>query len=116
MIIRAADNSTIQVSHQAEFKKHVILANGVVPGLLQCATAYFDVGDEISPHEHESMTEIFYLMSGKLQVELDASLYIINKGDAFTVFPGVIHSIKFLAASQLFYFNIETLISDRYKH
>jgi len=112
MIIRARDASSIPVNHKGTFDKNVIVSNGVVPGLLQCATVVLREVDVIESHLHESMTEIFYILSGELSVSLDSVHHSLTQGDSFVVFPGVMHGIAAMSEAKLFYFNIESDINE----
>jgi len=107
MIIRGADTLPEQVSHQIDLKKHVILSKGIVPGLLQCATARLKSQEVIAPHVHVSMAEIFYIISGELCILLDRERCYLSSGDSVIILPGKLHGFECLVDCQFYYFNIE---------
>ena len=84
----------------------MIISNNEIPGLLQFATAEFKENDVIEMHMHESMTEIFYLINGTLNLIINEEKYLINTGDTFVIPPKVKHSLKFLESTVLIYFNL----------
>ena len=107
MIIRASNHETAPVGHQPEFSKRVIVPGGILPGLLQFATADFQTDDVIAPHTHQTMAEVFYVLSGMLHLSGPSENHALSAGDCFVVFPGVEHGITFLGPSKLLYFNLE---------
>lgn len=109
MIIHEPDVSKRPVSHQTELVKNVILAKGIVPGLLQCATACFKAGDVIEPHVHESMTEIFYVIEGTACLEIESQKHSVYQGDTFVVSSGSVHGIEFISKTKLFYFSLDCM-------
>jgi mannose-6-phosphate isomerase-like protein (cupin superfamily) len=108
IIIRADNHEIVPVSHQQEFIKRIIIPKGVVPGLLQCAIAQFHAHDMIASHKHETMIEIFYVVSGKLCLISNIDRYLLKGGDCFVVFQGTDHCLEILSETRLFYFNLET--------
>jgi len=94
------------VSHQAGLFKEVILKNDVIPGLPQFARAKFNPGDEIEEHFHESMYEVFYIISGRFKIFCDDTEKIAEAGDSIVIPPRHKHSFHFIEKTELVYFNI----------
>lgn len=111
LIIRANEHTQTPISHQCEFNKRVILNKHLIPGLLQCATANFDVGEEIKTHVHPTMTEVFYILDGEVNLHSSSKTYHLFRGDTFVVFPSTEHSLTFPNRAELLYFNIESPLS-----
>jgi len=108
MIIKESQALLQPLGHQEGCYKQVILQKGVVPGIMQCATACFNAGEDVLPHVHESMTEIFYVIAGTAHVMIDEQKHVVNQGDTFVVLAGSIHGIEFITRSKLFYFGVDS--------
>ena len=105
-IIKESEVIKTEISHSSLFLKNVILSNNEVPNLFQLATAEFIPGSVIDMHSHGSMTEIFYLISGCLELFTNDNSFLINHGDTIVIPPGQNHSFKFLDSTRIIYFNL----------
>ncbi len=94
------------VSHNDQYFKKVILKNDAIPGLLQFAKANFKSGDEVDEHFHESIYEVFYLISGAIRVIADEIEELAVSGDSIIIYPEQNHSFKFIKNTELIYFNL----------
>lgn len=108
LVVRANEHLQSPITHQLEFSKRIILNKGIIPGLLQCATATFYPGDEIKKHIHPTMAEVFYILDGEISLNANDETYRLCRGDTFVIFPSTEHSLTFLCKSELFYFGIES--------
>ena len=55
-----------KVNHISESTKKIYLESGIVDSLIQLASADFKKGERVEPHFHETMTEVFYIVSGEM--------------------------------------------------
>ena len=56
------------------------------------ATLHFlEVKKDSELHYHERLTEIYYVLSGSGQMELDGEVYPLSAGDAVSIPPGTVH-------------------------
>jgi quercetin dioxygenase-like cupin family protein len=108
MLIKRKNYIRKKNSHQEGFYKEVILSNGIVPNLLQFAISKFKKGDKIEPHSHVSMSEVFFILKGKVKVYCGSNNFIAEKEDTIFIATGRIHYFHFLEDSELLYFNIKT--------
>ena len=81
-------------SHNPEVKKQVILKKGDLPHQMMLGTAVLLPGQEVSPHSHESMHEVFVLQEGQLEFTVNQNKYLLEAGDCITIAPHETHSIK----------------------
>ena len=95
-----------KVNHKNNVVKEVILKNGEVPNLLQFARTKLSKGVVIEKHLHESMNEIFYVLSGELKVTAEQLTTNVSSGDTFVVYAKQNHSIEAISDSEIIYFNI----------
>jgi quercetin dioxygenase-like cupin family protein len=51
-------------------------------------------GFHLKRHHHKIMTEVFYMLSGELELVFDDETIILNVGDTITVPPNVWHEAK----------------------
>lgn len=51
-------------------------------------------GEVWAPHEHRIMEENFYVLKGKIKVEIDGVVTIVEEGQMFHVEPGEFHKVS----------------------
>lgn len=107
MIIKFKEAEKQESSHITGKFKEVIIGNNIIPHLLQFAKAKFDKGEVIEIHNHLTMNEVFYILKGKIFLNLDNREFTLNAGDTFIVFKHKNHYLKFLEDTELLYFNLE---------
>jgi mannose-6-phosphate isomerase-like protein (cupin superfamily) len=81
------------VSHNPEIRKRVLLALGEVPHLTNFSQAVFEPGQICTPHAHESMVEVYYIMEGAGTITIDAIVHTLAKGACVAVDVGETHSV-----------------------
>jgi quercetin dioxygenase-like cupin family protein len=100
----------VGVSHNEDIKKQVIIDKGVIPQLMTFGKATFKPGQEVEMHKHDTMYEVFYVLSGK-------ALFIVNNEEieltpemCLTIEQGELHSQKnpFTEDVTWLYFGIAT--------
>ena len=96
-----------KVNHNINTFKSIIIQSGTVPNLLQFAKAKLNKEETIETHLHESMYEVFYVMSGELLVIENNKQTKVSTGDTFIVYPKQYHSLEILKDSEMIYFNLE---------
>ena len=55
---------------------------------------YFDPGDSIGPHVHDTDAEVYYILEGELTLIEDGKEIVLREGDASYAHSGVSHSIE----------------------
>lgn len=50
------------------------------------------VRGDLAWHSHENEDELFYVLKGSLQIEMEESTVILNTGEAYVVPKGVLHN------------------------
>jgi len=54
---------------------------------ISLATVVIKAGKEAHMHKHPDLEEVYYVMSGKGQMEVDGKVYDIKSGDTYAVEP-----------------------------
>lgn len=80
------------VSHNPEIKKKVFLENGFIPQITTFAQATFRPGQFVETHVHETMYEVFYILSGKASFIIEGEEVIAEKGMIIAIEPNEKHS------------------------
>lgn len=93
-LVRAKDLIEEGTSHNPEVKKQVILRKGDLPHQMMLGTAVLQPGQEVSPHRHDSMHEVFVLQEGQLEFIVNQNTFVLEKGDCITIAPQETHRIK----------------------
>lgn len=90
-IIKTESLPLVGVSHHPEILKKVIVEKGDVPHLMTFGEATFKPGDAVDLHAHETMTEVFYITSGKAIFETEGEVKEVEKGDCIIITAGENH-------------------------
>jgi len=78
----------------------------LLPNLTQLATAEIKKYDSVEPHNHQTMTEVFYVEYGKLKATLDNDSFIAVTGDVIVARAKTRHSFHFIENTKLVYFGL----------
>lgn len=65
-----------------------------------------NVTDDARTHYHKRLTEIYYILEGSGQMELDGDLYAVQAGDSILIKPGCRHRAIPKAGSTLKVLNV----------
>jgi quercetin dioxygenase-like cupin family protein len=79
------------VTHNPEVKKKVLIRNGEIPHLMMFGNATLKPGQTIGRHKHETMAEVFYILSGKAMFHLGDQEVEVHPGDCITSEPNEEH-------------------------
>lgn len=99
-IVRFKDLDFIPTSHEdpkdPEALKKILLKRDDVPaGRIQMINwSKIPQGKTFEPHYHESMIEVFIIMSGKVKVKIDAEEAILEKGDVVIALEKQVHTME----------------------
>ena len=91
-IIHTNQIPKIGVSHNKKVKKKVILEKGYIPGLMTYGTATLKPGQSVNAHKHDTMFEVFHILSGKAKFGVNNKKIVLFEGDCITIEPGEEHS------------------------
>lgn len=91
----------VAVSHNDNIKKQRLVASGEVSGLTNFSRAVFPPGETAPSHCHQDMTEIFFVESGRGEMQVDDSSIVLEPGCCVTVEPGEYHEIHNPGPQQL---------------
>lgn len=94
MIIKAQDRRLQPSPHDPHIRKEVLLANGVAPAVTQVAVSTIAAGAAVETHQHPTMWEFFFVLSGGAIYVLEDEEFFVQPGDLFVVPPGRRHSQK----------------------
>lgn len=100
----------VGVSHNEDIKKQVIIDKGAIPQLMTYGKANFKPGQEVETHQHDTMYEVFYVLSGKALFIVNNEEIELSKDVCLIIEPGEPHSQKnpFTEDVTWLYFGIAT--------
>lgn len=81
--------------------------------LTQAAFGIMRVGDYCNLHAHESMTEVFYFISGEGVYKIEDKEYTVNAGVYLRIDPGEFHELKVKNELHYFYIGIPTQFIEK---
>ena len=90
-VFRRSEQELKEVSHNPELKKRVIFGEGVCGSIPQLATIDMAPGEQTTEHTHVDMDEIFYVVSGQLELEVEGECVSCSTGDTVLIKAGEKH-------------------------
>jgi mannose-6-phosphate isomerase-like protein (cupin superfamily) len=91
-LVRTSQTPEVGLSHNEDIKKKVFLEKGYIPQLMNFSSATFKPGQAVESHQHLTMFEVFYLISGSADFVVNQEKITLNAGDCITIEPGEVHS------------------------
>jgi mannose-6-phosphate isomerase-like protein (cupin superfamily) len=100
----------LEVSHNSNIKKHVLVPNGEIDNVTNFTKAVFPPGEIAYAHSHHDMTEIFFIESGEGVILVNERSIPLEAGICVTVEPNEIHELKNTGSIDMavIYFGIKT--------
>lgn len=95
------------VAHKCDVKRQRFLEKGDIPFLTNFSRAFFGVGQKVEAHVHEDMHEVFFVLKGEAEMEVDGEVFEIKCNDAIWIEAGESHQIHALSPLELLYFGLE---------
>lgn len=99
------------VTHYAEIESFITKDGSIIRELLHPAThgvakqslaeAIVPVGTRTLAHRHHQSEELYYILRGRGLMQLGDEHFEVGAGDAVCIAPGVVHSVKNIAAEEL---------------
>lgn len=81
------------VSHAGGIMRKVLLGEGDLPASVRLSHALFKPGESVEMHKHESLFEVFYVLSGQGLLTVEGRPVDIGGGSCFMVEPGEMHAL-----------------------
>ncbi len=108
--IKLEDIIETDVSHDPSIKKKIILEKNTVPKLMNLGKATLKPGQCTTKHKHNTMYEIFYVLSGKAKFNIEGKSFEIEKEQCILIEPRETHSQSnpYKKNVDLLYFGIST--------
>ncbi len=108
-IVRFANLDFVPASHEDPkdpgVLKKILLKNILPSGKIQMINwARIPKGKAFAGHYHESMIEVFIMISGKVKAKIDNEETILEKGDMVIAYAGQIHTFKNISDQDADYF------------
>lgn len=95
MIFRSFSTQPIRpVSHDPAIQKRVLLSGGELSHLTQLAIAELPIGGATSAHAHADMAEVFVVLDGQGELEVEGEQIGLGAGDCFVVEPREEHVLR----------------------
>jgi quercetin dioxygenase-like cupin family protein len=73
-------------------------------------------GGQEDRHFHAEATQLFYVLKGRLNIEVDGRVSILNSGDALSVFPKAKHEVRNDSATDVQFLVISAPATHNDKH
>lgn len=108
-IVRFNSLDFIPASHEdakdpGALKKILLKREDLPSGRIQMINwAKIPVGKTFEPHYHESMVEVFIIMSGKVKVKIDSEEASLEKGDMVIAMEKQVHTMTNLGDEDVDY-------------
>lgn len=109
-IVRFNDLSFIPASHEdpkdpGALKKVLLKRDDLPVGRIQMINwSKIPTGKSFKPHYHESMMEVFIIISGKVKVKIDDEEEILEKGDMVIALEKQVHTMENIGDVDVDYF------------
>ncbi len=108
-VVRFADLEFIPASHEDPkdpgVLKKVLLKNILPAGQIRMINwARIPKGNAFAPHYHESMIEVFIMISGKVKAKIGNEETILEKGDLVIAYEREIHTFENISDGDADYF------------
>lgn len=58
------------------------------------AEARLQPGGQTTPHAHPQTEEIYYLLAGEAEMQIEGEVQSVGPGDAIAIPPGAVHTIR----------------------
>ena len=90
--INIAEIIATGVNHHPEIMKKTILERGEIPQLMMFGQATFTPSQSVDTHSHDTMYEVFYILSGKASFVIEGKEVIAEPGTTVVIEPNEKHS------------------------
>lgn len=117
-IVRFADLNFIPASHEdpkdpGALKKILLKRADIPEGTVQMINwARIPKGKTFKPHYHQSMIEVFIIMTGKVKVKIDKEETILEKGDLVIAYENQVHTMENMGDIDADYFAMGIVTGD----
>ncbi len=117
-IVRFADLSFIPASHEdpkdpGALKKVLLRKDDLPEGTVQMINwARIPKGKTFAAHFHESMIEVFIIISGKVKAKIAADEAVLEKGDMVVAMERQVHSFENISDEDVDYFAMGIVTSE----
>lgn len=117
-IVRFNDLDFIPASHEdpndpGALKKVLLKRDDIPEGRIQMINwSKIPKGKTFEPHYHESMIEVFIIISGKVKVKIDSEEAILEKGDMVIALEKQVHTMTNLTDEDVDYIAMGVATSE----
>ena len=91
-VIKTQNLPEIGVSHNTEIKKKVFIHRNEIPNIMMFGSATFLPGESVETYKHDTMYEVFYIQSGKVDFIVEGKKMTLEAGDCITIEEGEYHA------------------------
>lgn len=81
------------VNHDLELKKRVLFGVGELPAGVRFSHAELLPGQRVSAHSHESICELFYILSGRGSFIINGEAVTVREGCSIRIDAGEVHEL-----------------------
>ncbi len=98
-----------KTSHSGQLKKIIFRGTEMISSVTQVAYAEIPAGEIIEEHLHDSMEEVFLVLDGNCEFWLEGVPQILVKDSIIKIAPKIMHKIKSITDTKLYYFGVATI-------
>ena len=91
-VVKTTTLPELGVSHNADIKKKVFIGRNEIPNIMMFGSATFQPGQSVEMHKHDTMYEVFYIQSGKVDFIVEGKKLTLEAGNCITIEQGEYHS------------------------
>ena len=95
-----------KTSHNAGLKKVVFSAFDVCSDITQVAYGLLKSGEFVEEHVHPTMEEFFYVINGRMLLNVDMESLELIKGDVLYIPHNTLHSFTCLEDCEFIYYGV----------
>jgi len=81
------------VAHDPRIMKRILLHESELPCSVRLSHATLTPGQQVSPHSHEDLYEIFYVLSGCGKFVVNGETLEVSEGSTILIDPGEVHEV-----------------------
>lgn len=96
-------------SHPGQTKKVIFHDFEMISSVTQVAYAELRAGEIVEEHYHESMEEVFLILDGECEFNLDGVSHLLKKEEVIKIAPKIKHKLRAFQDTKLYYFGVATL-------
>lgn len=93
-------------NHSGVLKKNCFVGEEFLSNVTHVAYTELRKGNEVNPHTHSSMEEVFFLIEGICEFKIHGELILVKKQSIIRIPVNQEHSLRAISDCKFFYFGV----------